>query len=79
MYIYVDICISSHNWSMIHRVLKCYRSKMGVVYMESWKQLLSWLSLQCLCCISWISAHDVQLDIAGTNESKSAQEAKQRA
>ena len=30
--------ISSHKWSTTHRVLKSHRSKMGIIYMQSWKQ-----------------------------------------
>ena len=30
--------ISGHKWSTTHRVLKSHRNKMGVIYMQSWKQ-----------------------------------------
>ena len=30
--------ISGHKWSATHRVLKSHRSKMRVIYMQSWKQ-----------------------------------------
>ena len=30
--------ISGHKWSKTHRMLKSHRSKMGVIYMQSWKQ-----------------------------------------
>ena len=30
--------ISSHKWFTTHRVLKSRRSKLGVIYMQSWKQ-----------------------------------------
>ena len=30
--------ISSHKWSTTHSVLKSHRSKMGIIYMQSWKQ-----------------------------------------
>ena len=29
---------SGHKWSMKHRVLKFHKSKMNVIYMQSWKQ-----------------------------------------
>ena len=32
--------VSGHKWSTTHRVLKSDRSKMGVIYMQSWKQCL---------------------------------------
>ena len=40
MYIYVCICVCvcGHKWFMIHRVLKSHRSKMNIIYMQSWKQ-----------------------------------------
>ena len=37
IYIYI-IYISGHKWSTTHRVLKSHRSKMSVIYMQSWKQ-----------------------------------------
>ena len=30
--------ISGHKWSRTHRVLKSHKSKMGVIYMQLWKQ-----------------------------------------
>ena len=53
--------ISDHKWSTKHKVLKSQRSKMSVIYMQSWKQ----------CALPVITTmalwkHDVQLHIAGT-------------
>ena len=36
--IYIYTYISGHKWSTTHRVLKSHRSKINVIYMESWKQ-----------------------------------------
>ena len=36
--IYISTNISGHKWSTTHRVLKSHRSKMSVIYMQSWKQ-----------------------------------------
>ena len=44
-------------------MIKCHRSKMGVIYMQSWKQCLlpfSWLSLQWPCGNWCFWAHDVK-------------------
>ena len=44
-------------------MIKCHRSKMGVIYMQSWKQCLlpfSWLSLQWPCGNWCFWAHDVR-------------------
>ena len=38
MYAYIIQYMSGHKWFTKHRVLKSYRSKMGIVYMQSWKQ-----------------------------------------
>ena len=63
---------------MTHRVLKSHRSKMGVIYIFSHENNVpSRLSPQWLCGNSCTWAHDVQLHIAGTNELKSAQKAKE--
>ena len=35
---YIYVYIISHKWSMTHRVLKSHKSKMGLIYMQSWKQ-----------------------------------------
>ena len=37
IYIYVYM-VSGHKWSMTNRVLKSHRSKMSVIYLQSWKQ-----------------------------------------
>ena len=43
--------ISGHKWSMTHRVLKSHRSKMGVIYMLSWKQCaLPVITTKCMSC-----------------------------
>ena len=36
--IYVYLYISGHKWSTTHRALKSHRCKMGVIYIQSWKQ-----------------------------------------
>ena len=36
-YIYIQY-ISGHKWSTKHKVLKSLRSKMGIIYRQSWKQ-----------------------------------------
>ena len=35
---YIIYIISGHKWYTTHRVLTSHRSKMGVIYMQSWKQ-----------------------------------------
>ena len=56
------------------------KQEMGVIYMLSGKQcappIPHRLSHQWLCGNSCTWAHDIQLHIAGTNEPKSAQQAK---
>ena len=39
-YASVSICAyhTGHKWSTTHRVLKSHKSKMSVIYMQSWKQ-----------------------------------------
>ena len=54
--------INGHKWSTTHRVLKSHRSKMSVIYMQSWKQ--------CTLPVITTWAHDVRLHIADTNEPK---------
>ena len=79
IFTYTYIYTSGHKWSIRHRMLKFYRSKIGVLYMCSHENsshfppLLPKLSLQWLCGNSCTWAHDVRLHIAGTNEAKSAQ------
>ena len=70
--------VSGHKWPMTHRVLKSHRSKMSVIhicYHES--NVSSRLSPQWLCGNSCTWVHTVRLHIAGTNEPKSDQQAKQ--
>ena len=38
IYIYIYIYTTGHKWSTTHRVFKSHKSKMGVIYMQSWKQ-----------------------------------------
>ena len=38
IYIYIYIYVNGHKWSTIHRGLRSHRSKMCVIYMQSWKQ-----------------------------------------
>ena len=58
---------------MTHRVLKSH-SKMGVIYMQSWKQCaLPVITTVALWQLMGTWAHDVWLHIAGTNEPKIAQ------
>ena len=65
---------------MTHRVLKSHRSKMSVIYTCNHENNVpSQFSPQWLCGNSCTWAHDVRLHIAGTNEPKSAQQAKQGA
>ena len=54
--------INGHKCSTTHRVLKSHRSKMSVIYMQSWKQ--------CTLPVITTWAHDVRLHIADTNEPK---------
>ena len=64
---------------MTHRVLKSHKSKMGVIYICNHENNVpSRLSRQWLYGNSCIWAHDVWLHIAGTNEPKSAEQAKQQ-
>ena len=50
IYIYIYISTWDHKWSTIHRVLKSHRSKMGTIYMQSWKQCaLSVIPVSTLC------------------------------
>ena len=78
--VYIYIYISGHKWSTRHRVLKSHRSKMRVIYTcYHENNVPSQLSPQWLYGNSCTWAHDVPLHIAGTNEPKSAQQAKQGA
>ena len=54
-------------------------SKMSIMYMFHDDSVPSRLSPQLYCGISCTWAHDVQLHIAGTNEPKISQQAKQGA
>ena len=48
--IHIYISTWDHKWSTIHRVLKSHRSKMGTIYMQSWKQCaLSVIPVSTLC------------------------------
>ena len=59
-------------------MLKSHRSKIGLIYMCNHENNVpSGLSPQWLCSNSCTWANNVQLHIAGTNESKSSQQAKQ--
>ena len=61
IYIYIYIHISSHKWSMTHRVLRSLRSKMSIIYMQSWNNVPSGLSPEWLCGYSctWASCAQV--------------------
>ena len=70
--------VSGHKWSTTHRVLKSYKSKMGIIYICNHENNMpSRLSPQWLYGNSCTWAHDVRLRIAGTNGPKSVQQAKQ--
>ena len=67
----IYIYISGHKWSKTQRVLKSHRSKVSIIYMQSWGLMI------CGDSCNW--AHDVLLHVADTNEPKSAPQAKQGA
>ena len=52
-YIYIQY-ISGHKWSTKHKVLKSFRSKMGIIYMQSWKQ---WALLVIITMALWQLMH----------------------
>ena len=37
--------ISDHKWSMTHRVLKSHKGKMGIIYMQLWKQYFMYYNI----------------------------------
>ena len=50
--------ISGHKWSLTHRVLKSHRSKMSVIYMQSWKEcalpvITTWALWQLMHLDTW--------------------------
>ena len=67
---------------MTHRVLKSHKSKMSIIYMyicNHETNVPSQLSPQWLCGKLCTWTHDARLHIAGANEPKIAQQAKQGA
>ena len=52
-YIYIQY-ISGHKWSTKHKVLKSLKSKMGIIYRQSWKQ---WALLVIITMALWQLMH----------------------
>ena len=72
-------CLLVKNGSKYIYIYIIYIYYIYICYHENNVPSWSWLSPQWLCGDSCIWAHDIWLHIAGTNEPKSAQQAKQGA
>ena len=80
IYVYILLCIlymykNGHKWSITRRVLKSFRSKMIVIYMQSWKQCaLLVITIIALCQLTHLGtwgtawAHDNRTSCAQVHE-----------